>query len=437
MKLVSCTETTINRRMLEIEIDKDELAEAYEKAFAKLRGKTNVPGFRKGKAPRAMIENYYGKAYFYNEAFKSIYPKAISDAIDEAKLDYVDDEVGLDIKELGEEGLKFTAEITVRPEVKLPRYTGIKARRPSDEVTDEDIDKELQGIRERNARTRDIDDRPVESGDTVTFDFQGLLDGVPFDGGTAEKYKLTIGSGQFIPGFEEQIIGKSIGEEFDVNVTFPEDYHAEELAGKPTVFKCKLHSIQAKEYFDIDDDFAKDFGDCDTLEEYRASLREQIAERKKHASDNAVESQIFQFLDDEMECVVPDAMIENRIDMEIREMESRLKGSGLSMKDYLRYSGMTMDDYRDQIRNRCEKQVRMRLAMEEVAKLEGITATEEEIDARVAEMAEEYSMEPDRVRALVDMDILSSDVSVEKAVKFLVENADITVGDPDEDAPAE
>lgn len=433
MKLRSCTEAAINRRKLEIEIDAETFKKECDKAFLKLSKKMNVPGFRKGKAPRQLIEKMYGKEVFYDEAFRALYPGAISDAIDEAKLEYVDDEVGLDIVEAGENGLVFTAEITVRPEVKLPKYKGIKVTRPSEEVTDKDIDRELNNVRERNARTVDIDDRPAQDGDTVNIDFAGYLGDEQFEGGTAESYNLVLGSHQFIPGFEEQIAGKSVGEEFDVNVTFPEEYGAENLAGQDAVFKCKLNSIKSKEYFDIDDDFAKDFGDCDTLEEYKADLREQIAERKKRAADNAVESQIFDFLQDEMECVVPEVMIENRIDMEVRDVESRLKERQLTLKDYLEYSGMEMQNLRDQMREQCEKQVRMRLAMEEIAKKEKIEVSDSEIDERVKEIADTYSMDEEKVRRLIDMDGLRTDVMVEKAVDLVRAAAEVTAETADGD----
>ena len=430
MKLISVTDAGINRKKLEIEIDAEQFKNACDGAFRKLAPKLNIPGFRKGKAPRNVIDKMFGKEYIYEEAIRVLYPAAVNQAIDEGGLEFVDDEVDLDVVSADEEkGLVFTATITVRPEVKLPDYKGIKVTRPSDTATGEDVENELKRMRERNARTVDIDDRAAQDGDTVNFNFEGFVDGEPFEGGKAEGFDLTLGSGSFIPGFEDQIVGKSIGEDFDVNVTFPEDYQAENLAGKPAVFKCKINAIKAKEYFDIDDEFAKDFGDCDTLDELRDKLREQITEAKKQNADNAMDNQIAEFLADEMECIIPDAMIENRIDVEMRDIEGRLQQQGLSLKDYLRYTGLNVDGLRDQMRAKCEKDVRMRLAFEAVAKAEKIEIPEEESEARIKDLADRYSMEVEKLRGILNMDALIDDMKVEKAIDLVRAAAEIVKGE--------
>ncbi len=427
MKLISCTDAGINRKRLEIGIEAETFKKACDDAFHKLSSKISIPGFRKGKAPRNVIDRVYGKGFFYEEALKALYPDAVTAAIEESKIQYIDDEVGLEIISVNDEdGLVFAAEVTVRPEVKLPEYKGIKVNKPSVVVTDEDVDKKLAEMREKNFRTVDVDDRPVQDGDTVLLDFEGFVDDIAFEGGKGENYNLVIGSGSFIPGFEEQIIGHTIGEDFDVNVTFPEDYNAENLKGKPAVFKCRVNKIEVKEYFDLDDEFAKDFGDADTLEELKAKLREELTAQKEKAAKDSIDNQFINFIIDEMECVVPDVMIEKRLDRSISDYDFNLRQRGITLKEYTKYIGITAEQFRDYMRPQAEGHVKMRLAFEEIAKLEGYTATEEEIEAEYKKLADVYDMDLEKVKSLIAADALTEDIVVEKAINMVRENAEIT-----------
>jgi len=438
MTLKSCTVADTNRRKLEIEIDAATFEAACAAAYRKNVGKFSVPGFRKGKAPRHIIEKMYGAEFFYEEAVNSIYPDALEAAIKEAELEYVDDNIDLDVVSISkEEGLVFTAVVTVKPEVKLGEYKGLKVERKAVEITDEAVESEFERVRARDARIINVEDRPAQNGDTAVFDFAGYVDDVAFEGGTAENYSLELGSGQFIPGFEEQMVGHNAGEEFDVNVTFPEEYHAEELKGKPAVFKIKLHSLTAKELPEADDEYAKD-KDFDTLADYKADIRKHLEEHAEEHAKAEVDEKLIDALIDMLEAEIPEAMFERRIDHSIQEFGYRLQAQGLDLNTYMQYMGGDASALRDQMRPGAEHQVKMRLALEYIVKAENITVSEEDLDAEFAKIAEAYGMEIEAVKNAVPADDLSGDLAVEKAMAFVRDNAVITVvEDTDESADNE
>jgi len=425
MNLISCTDAGVNRKKLEIEVGAEEFAQACADAYRKNAGKFAVPGFRKGKAPRGVIEKMYGKEFFYEDAVNAIYPVALQTAIDEAGLDYVDDKIDLDVSELNENGFKFTAVITVKPEVELDDYKGIKITRPSTAVADEDIDAEVDKLRKRNSRIIDVDDRAAQNGDSVVFDFEGFVDDVAFDGGKAEGYQLELGSGQFIPGFEEQIVGKSIDEEFDVNVTFPEEYHAEELAGKPAVFKCKLHAIKATELPEVDDEFIQDYTEFENIADYREDVRKNLEKAAEERADRAVDDQMFEALTNKLNADIPDAMIENRIDQNINEFSYRLQMQGISFDDYVKFTGGDMTAIRESMKDQATHQVKVRLALEKIVELEKIEITDEQLDAEYAKLAEQYGMEIDAVKNAIPAKDLRGDLAADAAVKVVRDSAKI------------
>ena len=385
-----------------------------------------IPGFRKGKAPRAFVEKIYGTGVFYETAVNSVYPDALDDAIKASGYEYVEDKIDFDVTSVGEDGLKFTAVITVKPEVTLDEYKGLKATKKIAPVTDEDVEKELTMLQERNSRMVAVDDRAAEMGDTVTFDFEGFVDGKPFDGGKAENHALLLGSGQFIPGFEDQLVGKKNDEECDVNVTFPEDYHAKELAGKPAVFKCKIHEIQKKELPELNDDFAKDVSDFDTLDELKADSKKKLEETRAKAADDAVTDQLVDGLLGILHADIPAAMYENAINDAVRDFEYRLQSQGLNMEMYMKYTGADEKTFRENFREQAEKQVKMRLILEQIAKQENITPTEEDLDKEYARYAEAYQMEADKVKQFIPATELSKDLAVQQAMDLVKNTAVIT-----------
>lgn len=423
MSLKTATKLESGRVELEIEVDAATFEAAVAKAYKKNISKLNVPGFRKGKAPRHLVEKLYGEGVFYEDAMNDIYPSALDEAIKESGYEYVEDHIDLDVVSVGKEGLVFKAIITVKPEVKLGQYKGIEASKTVAEVTDEQVDGELTKLQERNSRMVSVDDRAAADGDTVVFDFEGFVDEVAFEGGKAEKYSLVLGSGQFIPGFEEQIVGKSIDEEFDVNVTFPEDYQAEELAGKAAVFKCKLHEIKVKELPELNDDFAKDCSEFDTLDELKADIRDRLTKAAEKAAEDAFETALLDKLAAGIEAEIPEAMINNRIKDHIRDFEYRLQSQGLNLETYLQYTGMDMESFREGFREQAERQVKVRLALEAVVKAEAIEVTDEELEAEYTKIAESYSMEAAQVKAYIPADGLKADLAVEKAMKLIKDAA--------------
>lgn len=426
MSLKNATKLENGRVELEIEVDAAAFAAAVDAAYKKDVKKMSVPGFRKGKAPRAMIEKMYGTGVFYETAMNDVYPSALDAAIKESEYEYVEDKIDLDVVSVGPEGLVFKAVITVKPEVKMRGHKSLKITRPAVNVTEEDINAELTRLQERNARMVSVEDRGAEMGDTVTFDFEGFVDDVAFEGGKAENHALVLGSGQFIPGFEEQLVGAAVDAELDVNVTFPEEYHATELAGKPAVFKCKVHKIEKKELPEIDDELIKDCSDFDTVDEYKADAKKRLEDQRNAAADNEVDEKIAEGLIKCLKADIPAAMIENTINDRIQDFAYRLQSQGLSMDMYMQYTGMDVDAFRESFREQAEKQVKVRLALEYVVKNDKITVSDEDLEAEYAKFAEQYSMEVEQVKAAIPAAALSEDIAVEKAMKFIRSKATIT-----------
>ena len=426
MSLKAATKKETNRVELEIEVGAEAFEAAVAKAFKKNIGKLNVPGFRKGKAPRHLVEKLYGEGVFYEEAMNDIYPVALDEAIAESGYSYVEDQIDLDVVSVGKEGLVFKATITVKPEATLGQYKGLEAPRTVKDVTDEEVDAEIAKLQERNSRMVSVEDRAAQNGDTVVFDFEGFVDEVPIECGKAENYSLVLGSGQFIPGFEDQIVGKAIDEEFDVNVTFPEDYQAEELAAKEAVFKCKLHEIKVKELPELNDDFAKECSEFDTLDELKADARDRLTKMNEKAADDAFDSALLDKLVEGMEVEIPDAMINNCVKDHVRDFAYRLQSQGLDIDTYMQYTGMDMASFEEGFRPQAERQVKVRLALEAIVKAENITVTEEEIEEEYKKMADAYKMDVDKVKSYIPVQGISSDLEVEKALGFLKDNAVVT-----------
>ncbi|MBQ2939463.1 MAG: trigger factor [Clostridia bacterium] len=426
MSLKNAVKTeTANRVELEIVVDAETFEKAVQAAYRKNVGKINVPGFRKGKAPRALIEKLYGADVFYEDAMNAVYPDALDGAIKESGYEFVEDKIDLDVVSVGKEGMTFKAVITVKPEIEIEGYFGLKAEKPDATVTDADVDAELAALQDRQARLVTVEGRAAQLEDTVTFDFEGFVDGVAFEGGKGENYSLKLGSGQFIPGFEEQIVGKSVDEEFDVNVTFPEEYHAAELAGKPAVFKCKLHEIKNREVPELNDDLAKDCSEFDTLDELKADTRKKLEEKKAAEADNAYETALAEQLAGLVQGEIPEAMYENAVNDQVNSFDQRLRMQGLELAQYLQFTGMTMDDFRKNFRPQAELQTKVRLALEAIAKKENVEVTEEDINAEYDKMAEQYNMEADKIKALINADAIKADKSVEKAMTLVKENAKV------------
>ncbi len=426
MEIISNSKTETNTTEAVIRVDAAAFEAAVQSVYLKRRKNISIPGFRKGKATRKMIETQYGENVFYEEAVNGMYQQTVADAAEELKLDVVD-VPDVEVTEISKEnGVTFKVRYTVKPEVNISDYKGLKLEKKVKTVTDGDVDKEIDRVRNNNARIIDVTDRAAVSGDTVIFDYEGSIDGVPFDGGKAEQFSLEIGSGRFIPGFEDQLVGKSVGEEFDVNVSFPEDYHAKELAGKPAVFKCRLHEIKAKELAALDDEFVKDVSEFDTLDEYKADLKKKLTDAANERADSALDDSMAEKLAEMMEAEVPPVMYEHRIADMLREWEYRNRYAGITLQDYLKYTGLTADQFRESFRKPAEIQVKLRLALEKIAANEGIEATEEELEQHYKELSEQHKMDIDRVKAAVPAESLMIDLKIQKAFDFVKENAEIT-----------
>ncbi len=423
MALVNAKKVDTNRVELEIEVGAEAFEAAVAAAYKKNIGKFNVPGFRKGKAPRAFVEKIYGTGVFYEDAVNAIYPTALQEAIDASEYEYVEDKIDFDVTSVDENGLKFKAVITVKPEIEVTEYKGLKAAKKTVSVKEADISAELAKMQDRNSRLVTVEDRAAQNGDTVVFDFDGYVDDVAFDGGKSENFSLVLGSGQFIPGFEDQIVGKKPEEEFDVNVTFPEDYHAGNLAGKPAVFKCKLHEIKAKELPELNDDFAKDCSDFDTLDELKADVKANLKKQREAAADEAFETDIINLLIENVKGEIPEAMYENRVNDSVQDFGYRLQSQGLDLDTYLKYTGMDMEAFRQGFREQAEKTVKVRLALEKIAALENIEVTDEDMEAEFAKYAEQYKLEVEQVKSFIPAAELKKDLAVGKAMKLVKDNA--------------
>ena len=413
-----------NSYELVVSVDGTIFGKAINKVYKKQVKSINIPGFRKGKAPRHIIERMYGKEVFYDDAMQECYPDALYEASQEKGLEIVAVE-SLEAVEAGDEGFTFKASIITKPELEVDGYKGIEVTKPSTEVTEELIDKEIESVRDRNSRMVTVEDRPAEMGDTTVIDFEGFVDGVAFEGGKAEKFSLSLGSGNFIPGFEEQVVGHSTGEEFTITVTFPEDYQAEELKGKEAEFKIVLHEIKTKELPEVDDEFVKDVSEKETVAEYREELRETIAKRLADEAEKDIDNQISEKLVELAQGDIPEAMYERQVDEMIRDFEARLRSQGLNvgLNDYLQYMGMDMDSLRNVYRADAEKIVKRKLVLEAIAKKENIEVTDEDVEKEYADIAESYKIEVEQVKAAIPAETIKSDLTVRKALEFVKENA--------------
>ena len=424
MKLIDSKKLENNQHELQFSIDAEALNAATEKAFKREAKKYSIPGFRKGKAPRHMIEKMYGDV-FRSDAINDLFPEAYESAVAEAKIEPVAIDNVEDISEKDAADVTLKVLITVKPEVTLGDYKGLKAEKKANTVDEAEVEAEIKRMQERNARiiTRE---GAAEDGDITKIDFEGFVDGVAFDGGKAEDFSLTLGSGQFIPGFEEQIVGHSAGEEFDVNVKFPEEYQAEELAGKDATFKVKLHEIQAKELPELDDEFAKDVSEHDTLDELKNNIRTGMQERAAKENELEVENSLVDQIVDGMTVNVPAAMIESRVDDMVRDFEYRLEQQGLKLQDYIKYMGNDMKKFREGFAEQAEKQVKTRLALEAVAMKEGIEATQEDFENEIKRIADAYKMEVEKVKTLIPELEVKKDLAVNKAIDFIKSHATVT-----------
>ena len=417
-----------NKVKLSFDIDSAKFDEAMSKAYIKVRGQVNIPGFRKGKAPRKMIENMYGEGIFYDEAFELIFDEVYGPAVEENKVEVVD-RPEIEIQEIGAgKNLKFTAEVFVKPDVVLGEYKGVAVKKETTLVSDVEVDARIEEERNKQATEIEVEGRAVAEGDTVNLDYAGTVDGVAFAGGTAQDQTLKIGSGSFIPGFEEQMVGMNIGEEKDLNVTFPEQYHAEELAGKAAVFHVKVNSITETQLPALDDDFAKDISEFDTLDEYKADIRAkleaQAAERDNNNFTNAVIEKVLENTD----VMIPEAMIERQIDSMMRDFEYRLMGNGLKMDDFLKYTGSDMQAFRENYRGQAIKSVKAHLVLEAIEKAEAIDATEEQIDKQLVAFAAQTGKTVEEFKASLsesDIEYFKADAIRDNCVKFLVDNAKV------------
>lgn len=425
MSLTKSNKVDTNQYELEIAVEKDKFQEAVQKAYRKNAGKMNVPGFRKGHAPRSVIEKLYGEGVFYEDAVNSLYPSAYEEAVAAAGIEPVD-RADIKVEKVDGDGFSFKATVTVKPEVEIGDYKGLRATKYIEKVEDTDVDAELNRVRERNARVLTVEDRPAEKGDIANIDFEGFLDDEPFQGGKAAGQDLELGSGQFIPGFEDQVIGHNIGDEFDVNVTFPEKYQSEELAGKAVVFKVKLNEIKKRELPELDDEFAKDVSEFDTLKDYREDVRKHLQEHKdEHAAQDA-EDDLLDHLTESLKAEIPEVMFEHSTDGYVQDFDYRLQSQGLNLKTYLQYAGMEMDKFRQTFREQAERQVKLRLSLEKVAELENFTASDEDIEAEYKRLAEEYKVDVDRVKTAVDRETTAKDLKVNRAIELVKSSAEIT-----------
>ena len=426
MSLVKCEKLEHSMVELEFSVSAEDFKAAVDKAAKREGKKYTVPGFRKGKAPRHLIEKMYGAEVFHYDAINDLFPAAYEAAAKEANVEPVSRPEADVVSSSLEEGVVLKVKVAVKPEITVKDYKGLKAVKTVQPVEESRVDGEIERMRQRNARIISREGK-TEKGDTAKFDFEGFVDGVAFEGGKAENYTLELGSGQFIPGFEDQMIGHEAGEEFDVNVTFPEEYHAKELAGKEAVFKIKLHEVETKELPELDDEFAKDVSEYDTLDELKASIRKGMEEQADREAELNVENALVDQVIESMEGEIPQAMYDNRMDEMVNEYRYRLQQQGLQLEMYLQYLNQTMAQFRDSFKEQAEKQVKIRLALEAVAAAEGIVASDEDFDAEVKRIADQYKMEEDRVRAIVNEAEVKGDLAVNKAIDFLKQNAEITV----------
>ena len=418
-----------NMAKLTIEVDAKEFDEAIVKAYNKNKGKMSVPGFRKGKVPQAMIEKMYGPDVFYEDAANFLIPDAYEKALDEEKDLEVVSQPKIDVVQINKgENFIFTAEVALKPPVELGKYKGVKIDKIDTEVTDEEVDKEIDKERESNARTITVENRPIKEKDTAVIDFEGFVDGVAFEGGKGDNYPLVIGSGSFIPGFEDQLIGKNTGDEVEVNVTFPEDYQADDLKGKAAMFKVKINEIKEKELPELDDEFASEVSEFDTLEEYKKDVKAKLSEKKEKEAKDKKEDAVIEAIIADSKMEIPDAMVDTQTKQMANDYASRLQQQGLSLEQYFMFTGLDMDKFLEQMKPGALKRIQSRLVLEAIVKAENFEVTDEDYENELKRMAESYNMEVDKVKELIGEDegsknMICEDLKISKAVDFIVENA--------------
>ena len=423
MSLIKSTKLDeANKYELEVKVDKETFEAATLKAYKKQVKNINIPGFRKGKAPKHMIEKMYGKGVFYDDAIEETYPSALADATVEAELKAVsvDD---LSVDEVGEDGYSFKAKITVAPQLTVDGYKGIEVEKLSTEVTDELVEEELQAVRERNGRMVTVEDRAAENGDTTVIDFEGFVDGEAFEGGKSENYNLRLGDGNFIPGFEEAIVGHKTGEEFTIDVTFPEDYNAENLAGKEAQFKIKLHEIKTKELPEVDDEFVKDVSEKDTLDEYKEELKEKVAKRLEEQAEKDFDDKLTEALEKLAIEEIPEAMYNNEVRDMLNEFDMRLRSQGMDLQTYMKYTGMDQGAIEATYKPQAEKRVKIRLVLEAIARQEKIEVSDEDVENEYSKLADSYKAKVEEVKTYIAKDALAEDIKVEKAMQLVRDNA--------------
>ena len=424
MSLIKKELTEKSGFVMEFSVSKEVYEKAEYEAYRKNVKSISIPGFRKGKAPKAIIEKYYGKGIWFEDAINECIPEAFEEAVKEAGLDIVGQPQFDLVSDEGDIVLKAVG--FVKPEVTIEGYKGIAVEKKVDAVSDADVDAEVEAARKRNARTIEISDRAAAMGDIANINYEGFVDGVAFDGGKGENHDLTLGSGQFIPGFEEQIVGKNIGEEFDVNVSFPEEYHAAELAGKAATFKTKLNFLKAEELPALDDEFAKDVSEFDTLDEYKADIKSKMEQRNEAKAESEVENALAEALMEKLVAEIPEPMFEAETENFVRDYDTRLRQNGLDLNTYFKYTGLTLEALREQMRPQAERQVKVRLALEKIASLEALTVSEEETDAEYQRISDAYNVPADQVKTMIAAEDLNADIVVGKALKLVRENAKVS-----------
>lgn len=425
MKLVSSKKVDVNRYELEVEVSAEEFAKEVDKAYLKQKGKITIPGFRKGKAPRKFIEKYYGEQVFFEDAVNAVYGPSVEAAAKEAGVELVDDKVDFEIVKLSkEEGLVYKVKVTVMPEVEVEGYKGIEVeKKAAPKILAKDVDERIKAIQEQNARLVTSEDGKVEKGDVVNIDFEGYVDSEKFDGGTAQGVELEIGKGQFIAGFEDQIIGHKVGDEFEINVTFPETYHVASLANKPAVFKTKLNKIQKKDLPVVDDEFVKDVSEFENLEEFKKDIKKKLSDEAKARNERETETEIMDKFLELIKAEIPEALVKNKAFELVREFEYRLKSQGIAFKDYMAYTGLTVEKMIENFMPEAEKTVKVDLGLKKVAELEKIGVSDEEIEKEYEAIAKAYSLKPEQAKRLVPAEGLKKDMISRKTVEFICKNA--------------
>lgn len=423
MSLKATNNVETNKYELEIEISAEKFEEGIQKAYQRDKNKIQIAGFRKGKAPRKLIEREYGEEVFFETAVNILYPQEVDDAVKESGLEIVT-RPDVEITDISKaDGVKIKATVITKPEVEISDYKGIEVEKEVKTVTDEDVDKQADSLREKNARVITVDDRAAEMGDDVVIDFEGFKDGVAFDGGKAEDFTLGLGSGQFIPGFEEQVAGHNIGEEFDINVSFPEDYQVEDLKGAPVVFKIKLKGITKKEIPELDDEMVKDATEFETVDEYKADVRKKLEEHAQHHAEHDVEDALMDKVVEKMTAEIPQVMFDNRVNEMMMDLEQRLAPQGITMEMYCKFTGQDIETVKKAYKEQAEKQVKLRLALEKIAQLENIEVTDDEATEEMQKIADQYKMKLDEVKKYISAEDVKKDIAVGKAVELVKDNA--------------